>query len=79
LAVTYQDNSSDAEKFVHDEHITYPVLQDVNGNFARSFGVSGVPETFVIDRQGRIAAIRRYQLDGTWLALTVRPILGQPT
>jgi len=79
VGVTYLDNSSDSAQFVRQEHITYPVLRDVNGNFVRAFGTTGVPETFVIDRQGRIAAVRRYQLDGTWLALTVGPILAQPS
>ena len=62
---------------MRQEHITYPVLRDVNGNFVRAFGTSGVPETFVIDRQGRVAAVRRYQLDGSWLAQTLPGILAQ--
>ncbi|HUE27578.1 MAG TPA: TlpA disulfide reductase family protein [Solirubrobacteraceae bacterium] len=77
LGVTYLDNSSDSEAFVHQQHITYPVVRDVSGNFVRSFGTNGVPETFVIDRNGRIAALRRYQLAGTWLERTVAPILAQ--
>lgn len=77
LGVTYLDNSSDSEQFVRQEHITYPVVRDVSGNFVRSFGTTGVPETFVIDRQGRVAAVRRYQLDGTWLRQTLPPILEQ--
>jgi cytochrome c biogenesis protein CcmG/thiol:disulfide interchange protein DsbE len=76
LGVTYLDNSSDSQQFVRQEHITYPVLRDVNGAFVRSFGTSGVPETFVIDRQGRVAALRRYQLDGSWLSQTLPPILA---
>ena len=36
---------------MHREHITYPVVRDVSGNFVRSFGTTGVPETFVIDRR----------------------------
>lgn len=79
VGVTYLDNSSDSEQFVHQEHITYPVLRDVSGSFVRAFGTTGVPETFVIDRQGRIAAVRRYQLAGNWLAQTVKPILVQPS
>jgi cytochrome c biogenesis protein CcmG, thiol:disulfide interchange protein DsbE len=67
LGVTYLDNSSDSETFVDQERITYPVVRDVSGNFVRSFGTTGVPETFVIDRQGRIVAVRRYQLDAAWL------------
>jgi len=77
LGVTYLDNSSDSEAFVHQEHITYPVVRDVSGSFVRSFGTNGVPETFVIDRNGRIAALRRYQLAGTWLERAVAPILAQ--
>lgn len=79
VGVTYLDNSSDSAQFVRQEHISYPVLRDVSGSFVRAFGTTGVPETFVIDRQGRIAAVRRYQLDGTWLAQTLPPILAQPS
>src|SRR5436305_10458933 len=76
LGVTYLDNSSDSAQFVRAEHITYPVVRDVSGNFVRSFGTTGVPETFVIDRDGRVAALRRFQLDDKWLAQTLPPILG---
>ena len=79
LGVTYLDNSSDSAAFVRAEHITYPVIRDVSGNFVRSFGTTGVPESFVIDRQGRIAALRRYQLDSTWVAQTLPRILAQPS
>jgi cytochrome c biogenesis protein CcmG/thiol:disulfide interchange protein DsbE len=75
LGVTYKDNTSDAEGFVHQQRIAYPVLRDISGNFAQAWGVSGVPETFVIDRQGRIVALRRYQLAGNWLQQTVAPLL----
>jgi cytochrome c biogenesis protein CcmG, thiol:disulfide interchange protein DsbE len=77
LGVTYLDNSSDSEQFVRQEHITYPVIRDVNSNFVRSFGTTGVPETFVIDRQGRIVALRRYQLDSRWLAQTLPKLLAE--
>jgi cytochrome c biogenesis protein CcmG/thiol:disulfide interchange protein DsbE len=77
LGVTYQDNSSDAETFVRQNHITYPVVRDVSGNFATSFGSKGIPETFVINRQGRVAAVRRYQLNNTWLASVLPAIVKQ--
>ena len=79
LGVTYQDNSSDSESFVHQQHLTYPVVRDVSGNFARAFGVNGVPETFVINRQGKIVALDRSQLDGTWLKKTLPKILAEPS
>ncbi len=78
LGVTYLDNSHDSQQFVRQWHITYPVIRDVDGNFVRSFGTTGVPETFVINRRGKIAALRRFQLDDQWLAKTLPPILAQP-
>jgi cytochrome c biogenesis protein CcmG, thiol:disulfide interchange protein DsbE len=77
LGVTYLDNSGDSEHFVRQEHITYPVIRDVSGSFVRSFGTTGVPETFVINRQGRIAALRRFQVDSKWLRQTLPSILAQ--
>lgn len=77
LGVTYLDNSSDSEQFVRREHITYPVVRDISDNFVHSFGTTGVPETFVIDRQGRIAAVRRFQLTGDWLQKTIGQLIAQ--
>jgi cytochrome c biogenesis protein CcmG/thiol:disulfide interchange protein DsbE len=79
LGVTYQDNASDSEAFARQQHINYPVVTDASGDFARSLGVDGIPETFVIDRQGRIVALRRFQLDNTWLAQTLPRVLAQPS
>jgi cytochrome c biogenesis protein CcmG/thiol:disulfide interchange protein DsbE len=79
LGVTYLDNAGDSQKFVRTERINYPVVRDVNGGFVRSFGTTGVPETFVIDRRGRIAAVRRYQLDSRWLERTLPRLLAEPS
>lgn len=79
LGVTYQDNTSDSESFVRRQHITYPVVRDVSGNFVRGFGASGVPETYVINRQGKVVALRRYQLAGAWLRQTVSRIVAEPS
>jgi cytochrome c biogenesis protein CcmG/thiol:disulfide interchange protein DsbE len=79
LGVTYRDTSGDAEQFVRQEHISYPVVRDVGGGFARAYGANGIPETFVIDRAGRVAAVRRYQLAGDWLQTTLTRVLGQST
>jgi cytochrome c biogenesis protein CcmG, thiol:disulfide interchange protein DsbE len=77
LGVTYLDNTDASAAFVRQQHISYPVIRDVKGNFVKSFGTTGVPETFVIDRQGRVAAIRRFQLDDRWLDQTLPKILKE--
>jgi cytochrome c biogenesis protein CcmG/thiol:disulfide interchange protein DsbE len=43
----------------------------------RSFGTTGVPETFIINRSGRIQALRRYQVDRQWLQSTLSAILSE--
>jgi cytochrome c biogenesis protein CcmG, thiol:disulfide interchange protein DsbE len=68
LGVTYEDNTIASEQFAQRYHIDYPVLRDVSGNFVRSFGTTGVPETFVINRQGRIQALQRYPVTGKWFS-----------
>jgi cytochrome c biogenesis protein CcmG/thiol:disulfide interchange protein DsbE len=79
LGVTYRDTTGDAEQFVRQEHIDYPVVRDVSGAFARAWGANGIPETFVIDRRGRVAAVRRYQLAGSWLDQTLARVIAEPT
>src|SRR5207302_794177 len=77
VGVTYEDLSSASEKFAHRYHITYPVMRDVTGNFVRSFGTTGVPETFVINRQGKIQALQRFPVTPKWLNETLPHILTE--
>ncbi len=77
VGITYLDSPISSEQFARQYHIDYPVLRDVTGSFARSLGVDGVPETFVINRQGRIQALRRYPVTASWLKATLTPILDQ--
>jgi cytochrome c biogenesis protein CcmG/thiol:disulfide interchange protein DsbE len=52
--VAIQDEKSAAMKFAQYFGKTYILGLDLTGNAALDYGVSGVPETFLIDRQGII-------------------------
>ena len=67
LGVTYEDASPDSEAFVRRYHITYQVLRDTTGEFARSYGTRQVPESFIIDRQGKIVAISRGEIEAPFV------------
>ena len=56
LAVSEDDagKKAEVEKFVRDLGITFPVLLDPDREVGSRYGVWGYPETFVIDRGGRI-------------------------
>ena len=67
LGVTYLDASPDSLAFVQRYGLTYPNLRDDDGVFAHSYGTDQLPESFVIDRQGRVVAISRGEIDETFL------------
>jgi cytochrome c biogenesis protein CcmG/thiol:disulfide interchange protein DsbE len=67
IGVTRDDSSDDSLKKVRDWKINYPSLRDVDNVLARKYGSTNVPETFVIDAQGRIVAVSRGQIDQAFL------------
>jgi cytochrome c biogenesis protein CcmG/thiol:disulfide interchange protein DsbE len=56
LGVDYHDLAPDARRFVSTHELTFPMLEDGSGSVTGSYGISQVPETYVLDRQGRIVA-----------------------
>lgn len=77
LGVDVLDVTSDAQSFIHSFGLTYPIVRDRDGSTLKSFQVLGYPETLVIDRQGRIAATRRYPVDQVFYKQSVAPLLGE--
>ncbi len=72
LGVTYLDASPDSLKFVRQFHLTYPSLRDTTGEFAHSYGTDQLPESFVVDREGRITAISRGEVTPAFLQNAVK-------
>jgi cytochrome c biogenesis protein CcmG, thiol:disulfide interchange protein DsbE len=79
LGVDALDVTSDARAFVEEHGLTYPMLRDGDGERLDDFGVRGYPETFVLDRKGRVAAVRHGPVDERWLRETVDPVLAERT
>jgi cytochrome c biogenesis protein CcmG/thiol:disulfide interchange protein DsbE len=77
LGANYQDVSDSALRFVRRFRLTYPSLRDRDGRFADRYGSRAFPETFLIDRRGRIAAQRRGPVDQAWLDRALPPLLGE--
>jgi peroxiredoxin len=62
LGVTFEDTTTDSLSFVHRFKLTYPNVRDVSGNFAHAYGTAQLPESFVVDRLGRIETIWRGEI-----------------
>ena len=77
LGVDSLDVTADARAFVREFGLTYPMLRDRDGETQRRFGVSGYPETLIVDRDGRIAALQRGPVDDAFLRRSVLPLLAE--
>ncbi len=77
------DGKSTVLPYVQDGGLTFPILLDEQGEVGKKYGVTGYPETFIIDRQGTIVyhhigyndwsqaavetALRRLADQGVWI------------
>ena len=75
LGVDMMDVSSHAEEFIEEYGLTYPMLKDKDGEGLERYGVVQYPETFAIDRRGRIAAAQRGPVDDAWMRANIEPLL----
>ena len=75
LGIDGNDVTSDAQQFIEEYALSYPMLRDRDGDASHGYGVVGYPETFVIDRRGRIAAVQRGPVDERFMRAKVEPLL----
>jgi cytochrome c biogenesis protein CcmG, thiol:disulfide interchange protein DsbE len=54
LGLDMQDVITDARGFMRHYAVDYPNIRDPSNDVARSYGATGIPETFFISAQGRI-------------------------
>ena len=54
IGVNFEDSVGAARGYVRSEDVTYPVVEDDGSKTALAYGLRGVPETFVVNRSGRI-------------------------
>jgi cytochrome c biogenesis protein CcmG/thiol:disulfide interchange protein DsbE len=78
LGVDTLDVASDARAFMREHKLHYPSLRDRGGDTARAYGVVAYPESLVLDRKGRVAAIMRGPLDDAFMRTRVTPLLEEP-
>jgi cytochrome c biogenesis protein CcmG, thiol:disulfide interchange protein DsbE len=54
VGIDWHDVKSDARRFLDHHGVTYPTVLDGSGSITDRYGVVGVPETYFIDRRGRL-------------------------
>jgi cytochrome c biogenesis protein CcmG/thiol:disulfide interchange protein DsbE len=54
IGVNFEDSTGAARSYIRAQDVTYPVVEDSGSKTALAYGLRGVPETFVVNRSGRI-------------------------
>ena len=76
--LNYKDRPEDAEKWLHELGDPYTRTgADRDGRVAIDWGVYGVPETFFIDRDGRIVYKHIGPVTPKLIEDTLRPLIGR--
>jgi cytochrome c biogenesis protein CcmG, thiol:disulfide interchange protein DsbE len=78
VGIDIQDAVEDAERFRRDFSLTFPNARDVGGKVSIDYGVYGVPETFFIDRRGRIRGKHVGALTDEVFRAQIEPLVREP-
>lgn len=75
IGVNVQDKKEDALRYLREFNITYPNGPDPTGEIGINYGVSGLPVTFFVSREGEI--VRRWvgALDPKELMASIQEIM----
>jgi cytochrome c biogenesis protein CcmG, thiol:disulfide interchange protein DsbE len=76
VGVNLDDTSGDAREFIAEYGLTYPQLRDGDGSQWRDdYGMTGFPESFLVDPEGKLAVIRRGPVDAEVLDTQFAPVI----
>lgn len=78
LGVDYVDTDAEARRYMEKFSITYPSGADLRTAISQSYGITGVPETFIIGKDGNLAYVKIGPFNSL-LEITeaIDPLLGQ--
>lgn len=58
ITVAMQSGSNEAvQKYMREQSVSFPVINDADNQISASWGVQGVPASFIIDRDGKISFV----------------------
>ncbi|MBA2474428.1 MAG: redoxin domain-containing protein [Actinobacteria bacterium] len=56
LGVDFNDVDTDARRFARKHGLSFPLVRDRKGEVVGRYGGTGVPETYFVDRRGKLVA-----------------------
>ena len=77
LGVDYLDNQAPAYQYLQSYDTTYPIGIDLQEKISRQYRITGVPETFIIDKNGVVRKTVIQALTKQELVSTVEALLNE--
>ncbi len=79
LAISVDENTADAQKFLSEFPVSFPIVFDGAGKSPQAFGIKGMPTGFLIDRAGKVREIHQgfKKSDGAKLRQKVITLIGE--
>ena len=80
LGVNVEPETGDAERFLEQTPVGFPILFDRTNIVTKQYGVSGMPTTILVDRRGRVRWLHRAYKPGdeSEYVSQVRAMLKEP-
>jgi cytochrome c biogenesis protein CcmG/thiol:disulfide interchange protein DsbE len=78
LGVDWVDVETEARKYLTRYDITYPNGPDLGSRIGQRYGLTGVPETFFIDKSGAVSSFKLGALSERELTDKIEELLAQP-
>jgi peroxiredoxin len=76
LGVAFDDEASPVQEMASRFGVTYPLGLEAGDRISSAYGVTAVPETFVVDQEGRVAYIHIGPVTGETLRVELDRLLA---
>jgi cytochrome c biogenesis protein CcmG/thiol:disulfide interchange protein DsbE len=77
IGVDYVDTETAAKAFMQRFDITYPNGPDLGTRISQAYRIKGVPETYVVDKTGRLAFVKIGPTTQAELMSVIEPLLNK--
>lgn len=77
FGIAYKDVESAAKAFMTEFGVSYPTAVEAGNRTSRLYGVTGVPETFVVDQNGNLVHHFLGAVTRAELAQVINPLLAR--
>ena len=54
---SWSEGETEVKAYMQNNQLTFPVMLDTSGKLAQSFGLKGVPTSFILDPNGEITFV----------------------